>query len=461
MADQGEIREISVDDLEFDLDNPRHEKLDRPEDVIKYLIGHEDVIELAVDIAKEGLNPLDILGVFRRKGTRDFFVTAEGNRRVCALKLLVDPERIPAGVVNRPKIIKRLERAVKSGSVPGKINVVVFKDKKSAWPWVTRMHVRNGIAGRRSWNPDQQERAMPGGRNKDAMAVLDLALAHKLISKDDRQARLTTVQRYMGNPTLRKALGIVRDAKRQYWVDRSPEDFALLMDRFLDDIRKNKLSSRGDAQTISVYGREMVDLCGVQDQRVPKYPMQDAFDSAIKEELLVPLNQRSSDNKEKDTNKGKRRTKRYKYPVRQTLGRHPDLDKAFEECGSLKLQSLYNSCVELSLSWHCPLITVGFWSIMESLAALHGGDGLSFKAAFNHQTMETEYGITNKETRKHIGVALERLTANGNATKHAAIAGNFEGVQLASDFDLLAPLMILVLDKVKQKKEQANYKPKK
>ncbi|WP_153315930.1 hypothetical protein [Agrobacterium tumefaciens] len=195
MADQGQIINIDVDQLELDLSNPRHKPFQRPAQAIEYLVLKERVIELAEDIAKEGTNPMDLLGVVRRSGVgkTDSYIAAEGNRRVCALMLLHDPEKIPTGVVGRVKMIQRLEVAARPAHISTKINVVLFKSKKSAKPWVDRMHLRDGRS-RRQWSADQQERAMGGGRNRDAAALLDAALAVGLITEEDRVSKLTTVQ---------------------------------------------------------------------------------------------------------------------------------------------------------------------------------------------------------------------------------------------------------------------------
>lgn len=268
MADQGQPKTIEVDQLDLDLSNPRHKPFKRPAQAIEYLILKEQVVDLAVDIAKEGTNPMDLLGVFQKKGTgqRPVYVAAEGNRRVCALMLLHDPEKIPSGVVGRTKMIRRLEAAAKAAHISPKINVVIFKSKKSAMPWVERMHIQDGRS-RRRWTPDQQERATGGGRNRDAAALLDEALKRKLINEADRASKLTTVQRYIGNQTMRRALGIVRDASREYWVDREVSDFTALILAFLEDVKRGELSSRSDAAAVIRYSDLLLERTGVGHAR--------------------------------------------------------------------------------------------------------------------------------------------------------------------------------------------------
>ena len=57
-------------------------------------IGEDNkTLELARDIASRGLSPLELIGVFR---AGNHYIAAEGNRRLCALKLLLNPGLIAA-----------------------------------------------------------------------------------------------------------------------------------------------------------------------------------------------------------------------------------------------------------------------------------------------------------------------------------------------------------------------------
>lgn len=457
MADQGQIISIKVDQLELDLSNPRHKPFRRPSQAIEYLVLKERVVDLAIHIAKEGTNPMDLLGVFQKKGTgsQDVYVAAEGNRRVCALMLLHDPEKIPPGMAGRAKIVERLEAAAKSAHMSPNINVVVFKSKKSAKLWVDLMHIQDGRS-RRRWTPDQQERAMGGGRNRDAAALLDAALAKSMISEADRTSKLTTVQRYVGNPTMRKALGIVRDGSGNYFIDREIRDFLLLLAAFLEDIRNGRLSSRSDAAAVIRYSDILLEHTGVGDERVEPIPLGRAFDEVIRfrkvdsetdedEENIDGVEDDPSEYEGEDAENEDDEEDDVGIRPRLKIGGTLELEAAFAKNGSQKLQSLYTSCTTLALRHHCPLVTVGFWSMLESLAALHGGEGTPFDAHFSHNRLENDFGFSNKNERKNIIASLKRITEKGNSTKHAAVAASFDGNQLANDFDVLTPLMLSVI----------------
>ena len=451
MEDQGSTISINIDQLELDLSNPRHKPFKRPAQAIEYLVLKEDVVGLAVDIAKVGTNPMDLLGVFK-KGTGDTatYVAVEGNRRVCALMLLHDPEKIPSGIDGRAKMIKRLETAAKPAHISPELNVVLFKSKKSAKPWVERMHIRDGNKGRRRWTPDQQNRAIGGGRNQDAAALLDLALAQGMIKEADRASKLTTVQRYLGNPTMRKTLGIVRDRNKEYWVNREIGDFSLLLDFFLEDVRQGNLSSRSNAAEVIRYSDQLLERSGVGDDRVKPLGIGAVFDEVA--QLRTPKGSEDDDadgdqdgDGDDDDDGNQKSDKGGGIRPRQTIGSSPELESAFAEYGNHKLQSLYVSVTTLSLKRHCPIVTVGFWSLMESLAALHGGEGSTFAKYFNPQRLQKDFGFSGREKMKDIKASLEHLTSKGNSTKHSAIAASFDGNQVANDFDVLTPLMLVVL----------------
>ena len=87
-----------------------------------------------------------------------------------------------------------------------------------------------------------------------------------------------------------------------------------------------------------------------------------------------------------------------------------ELETALATNGSQKLQSLYKSCSTLSLKQHCPIITVGFWSLMESLAALHAGEGKAFYSYFSNNRLQSKFGFSCKNERKNITSSLKRLT---------------------------------------------------
>ncbi|PMU33447.1 hypothetical protein C1Y12_29060, partial [Pseudomonas sp. FW305-47B] len=131
----------------------------------------EAVYQLARDIAKHGLNPLERFALIPRKGKGNgaatSYIMAEGNRRLCAIKLLADPELAPAE--QRKAFEKLAEKWTPITAVPG----AEFADASDARIWIERMHGgEQGGIGPRTWNAEQKERWSGGAKNRSAQAFL-------------------------------------------------------------------------------------------------------------------------------------------------------------------------------------------------------------------------------------------------------------------------------------------------
>jgi hypothetical protein len=185
----------------LDQSNPRHEPFENQNDVIEYLCGKEQILPLARDIARIGLNPLELFALVPEgEGS---YISAEGNRRLCAIKLLNDPDLAPAGLRNEFK------KAAIGWQTVEKLFAIVFVNKDEVKEWLDRIHAGSDDGrGRREWNADQKARNSGYSKNNFALAVLDLREKMGFISPEDRSGRLSTVQRYLANPLMRDVLGL-------------------------------------------------------------------------------------------------------------------------------------------------------------------------------------------------------------------------------------------------------------
>ena len=87
-------KSVKLSQIYLDLENPRHEPQTTESDAIQLLIQGEDVRALAKHIVEVGTtSPLDMMALVPHPKVKGRFVTAEGNRRLCALKLLADPDK--------------------------------------------------------------------------------------------------------------------------------------------------------------------------------------------------------------------------------------------------------------------------------------------------------------------------------------------------------------------------------
>ena len=78
----GHDLEAEIYRIILDPENAGHSGLQSQEQVIQYLCREENVLVLAKDIAANGLNPLDRVGLI--PDGDELYYVIEGNRRVCA-----------------------------------------------------------------------------------------------------------------------------------------------------------------------------------------------------------------------------------------------------------------------------------------------------------------------------------------------------------------------------------------
>jgi|HubBroStandDraft_6_1064221.scaffolds.fasta_scaffold231850_2 hypothetical protein len=136
---------ISPLDIALDRDNPRInvEASDKESDIITKLIRYEEVQDLARKIAGTGLLPGERVIVVLEQGR---WVVLEGNRRICACKLLLSPQLVPAEF---RKTFPKLTTATEIARIE-KIDADIAPGRKEAEPILTLRHTESGI---RKWKP--------------------------------------------------------------------------------------------------------------------------------------------------------------------------------------------------------------------------------------------------------------------------------------------------------------------
>jgi len=416
---------ISVDHIFLDLKNPRHEPYRSEEEVIDYLCRNEYVYALAKDMVEIGLNPLELFALIplkeeRKRGALPRYVVAEGNRRLCAIKLLRDPELAPAD------FRKDFRRLAESAQRVSEVLAVIFDNEKQVSAWLERIHggVQGGV-GRKPWNPEQKTRHIGDRKNLLAQTVLDYAEKRGFISANERKGRLTTAQRYLGNAFVREAIGIESSSLDSVSRNRPAEDFDLLLQRFVRDLVDNTVHSRSNADTIKDYARTISGVEGLTNKRVAA------------ESLAIPAARKKQRRNPKEPAKPK------------SITFDGGIEDGLKRIGSYKLQKLYFSICDVGLDKHTPLISVGVWSFFETLTARCGRTTDVPFPNYLSKAKLTAMGFTDRDRTRPITLALERLSAYGNTTKHHDTSANFNGEQLANDIDTLGELIHKLIAEVK------------
>lgn len=206
------IKSIPIGRIYLDPENPRHDPISNEPEVIQHLLRSEQVRAVARSIAELGsTSPIELMAVVPHPTARNSYLTAEGNRRLCALKLLADPEKAPND--RDKKYFRALKKSMAHGvnSVPA----VVFDTMEATRPWVLLRHsgVQAGV-GVKSWDPNQSTRFALQGKDKtpnaQALHLVEYARGKQLLDEDEFDAvNLTTLTRFLSTPAVRFALGKV------------------------------------------------------------------------------------------------------------------------------------------------------------------------------------------------------------------------------------------------------------
>ena len=423
MASDTAMRSIDIGRIFLDLENPRHEPYDSESQVIDYLCRYENVLPLARDIAKFGLNPWEMLAVIpdddSAPGADKGFIAAEGNRRLCACKLLDDPDRAPA------KFRKQFEELALEYDAPEQLTCMIFADKESVRMWLGRIHEgQQGGIGRKQWNADQTARHSGSSKNKIALAVLDYAEEAEFISPEGRRGKLTTVQRYLVSAAVRDALGIDASDLNNIRRNRPKAEFDTLLQRFLADLASGYVNSRSNKEQHEAYARELSATQGQSHQQCAPEPF-----ASEKPKPKSPA-----------TVKPKKRKPRRIVPFEQEI-----MDR-LEALGGDKLPSLYNSICSVPLDVHTPLVSIGAWAFLESLSAKAGRNvDTDFLSFFSKERLQ-RYGLPTGKSGKALAEALRHLSHSGDVTKHDPSAAFFNSEQLINDLETLKELIVQCAD---------------
>jgi hypothetical protein len=422
---------IDVERIFLYEENPRHEPIESEPEIIEHLCKDEQVFNLARSIADAGPNPLALVGIVQTSegAASKTYQSWEGNRRVCAIKLLNDPDLAP------PNLRKDFHRlASESSHVPiKKINCVVFDDHDDLRFWMGIIHngTQDGV-GLSAWDAQQKARHFGTNRNRVALAVLDAAQTLNLISKEDRVGTITTVQRFVNRSIVREALGIDASNPDDVTFNRPLPDFKKQLGRFIDDlIEGRKVSSRHNQNQADSYGRKLAASTDISNERTEPQSLKTIAAAR------TPRVQRRAQPKQ---------------PRKlTTLTWDKTLGNAIEETRSNKLESLYYSICSVRLEHNVPLLAVGVWAFVESLCALAGKNADTDFVSFYSNQRLTELGAGGK-LASTIRSALSRININGNATKHHEIAASFDGEQLNNDLATITPLLIKTIQPPSAKK---------
>lgn len=261
---------VSIRTLYLDPKNPRHIPIENQKAIISYLIENEKVKDLAKDIAEKGMtNPLDLVGIITEDNKK---LVVEGNRRVCALKLLDKPCLAPK---KHQKYFTTLQGKVKNQIT--KIPVHVFPNRDEAQPWLSTLHTASSNTSRKPWSPEQKTRfdQSVDGRpdHAAALTILDFSLENNLISPEKSQKVITTITRMLSTPEVRHAFGITTGVtERNILINITKEEFTAIITQYFNDFDdpNYNIGSRSNKKNRLDYIQHLKNIGKIPSNRLDK-----------------------------------------------------------------------------------------------------------------------------------------------------------------------------------------------
>lgn len=249
-------KSIKVNNLLLDRENPRlPNTIDSEVSIIEYMVSTEQILNILEDIANIGLSPIEGVAVLKEGSS---YIVLEGNRRVSALKLLNNPNLLPAYSEKISNVLKDCDRKIEE------VSCVVFNSRKEAKVWLERKHSgQQGGIGTKPWSSEQKTRFKGNTSNNTlAMNIVDFAKENE-IEEAQTTGMLTTVTRFLANETFRNSIGIKSRTKdSEITIDIPKEDFTLVLKQFIYDVvdKTNKqVGSRANKEDVIEYGNYLRD----------------------------------------------------------------------------------------------------------------------------------------------------------------------------------------------------------
>lgn len=231
-----EAKTIALGKIYLDPENPRHETLPDEKSIIHYLIAKEHVRKLAKDIAEAGsLSPLEPIAVIRHHKVKSGYTVVEGNRRICSLKLLADPDK--AGTENDRRYFSGLAKGMEKSI--NRIQAILFDSREAAIRWFSLRHrgAQDGV-GIIGWDTNQIARfnLRTNGRdpNLQALLLIDYAKKQNLLSLGElNELNITTLTRFLSTPVFRHHIGLAN--RSDIKINVPDMEFNRVLTRFLKD----------------------------------------------------------------------------------------------------------------------------------------------------------------------------------------------------------------------------------
>lgn len=174
------------------------------------------LVNLARDIAHNGLSPLDRFLVIEADDSPDEYIVLEGNRRLSALKLLLNPDQASGALT--PGDIKTLKAlaAASPYKADSEMDCVLVETRDQAVHWLRLRHGGQlDGAGTVDWGATERDRfESRTGKSSPELQLLQFAVAHGALSAEQADlVSITNLRRLLSDKAVREAMGLEIDRK--------------------------------------------------------------------------------------------------------------------------------------------------------------------------------------------------------------------------------------------------------
>ena len=198
------------------------------------------LVVLAKDIIKFGLSPFDLPMVVDAEDGNGNFIMMEGNRRLTAIQILLDPELAKDTQIY--KAFSKLHRD-HTDAIPKVIDCTIAPNREAAIIWGNRKHASGlGGAGTEPWTAMAKARAdKEQGLPTPSLDVVNFVLGNEKLDSDVRHVlegsgfNITTLKRLIETRELQKEAGLsiargrVQSSKNKAWTQKVLSDVVTII----------------------------------------------------------------------------------------------------------------------------------------------------------------------------------------------------------------------------------------
>ena len=242
------IKSIDVSNLTLYPDNPRYDDIaENQRDAILKIVEEqqEKLIKLATEIVDYGFSYIDMVAVTRDE-KNNTYVVREGNRRIAALKLLMQPNIIDGkkGICEK---FKQLNKRFSLNPITT-INCVIFDNESLLNRRIEIKHTgENSGIGVVAWNTIQKRRFDESlGKHNVVSKIINFILNCEQINNSIKEniykLAITNFERLLGDPFVRDEMGISITGNDEVSINVSDNKFSIFVSVVTDMIFNEKFT---------------------------------------------------------------------------------------------------------------------------------------------------------------------------------------------------------------------------